>query len=367
MPKILYIADSLEIGGAERQLTLLVKYLPAPWEANVVALGGGMFTSKILELGVPFSLFERRFRYDLIPVRKLWELIYALRPDIVHSWGGLSSAIAVPICKMLGIKFIDGSIRQGSVPTRNVLRARMAFFLADQIIANSYAGLHAFKISPSKGKVIYNAIDPQRLQQVCAAGHQNQITTTTVVMAARMVAAKDFMMFIEGARELSRIDTRNWLFIALGSGDDRENLIKQSSDLISKGIMEFPEAVDDIVPYIVGADIGILLTNKKVQEGLSNSIMEYMACGLPVICNTSGGNSELVASGETGILIRSGSVSDFVKNLIWLKNHPEQAKQMGEAGKERINRLCSVDRMISDYIGVYQDVIDFKKGGRSQI
>jgi glycosyltransferase involved in cell wall biosynthesis len=366
MPKILYLADSLAMGGLERQLTLLVKYLPAPWKAYVAALGGGMFTSKILELGVPLSVFERRSRYDLIPVRKLLELIYSLRPDIVHSWGGLSSAIAVPICKILGIKFIDGGIRQGSAPTRNVLRTRTAFLLADRIIANSYAGLHAFKISSSKGKVIYNAIDPQRLQQVYA-GRRNQIPTTIVIMAARMVPEKDFTIFIEGAREISRIDASNWLFIALGSGDNRDNLIEQSSDLISKGVMVFPEAIDNIVPYILGADIGVLLTNKKFQEGLSNSIMEYMACGLPVICNTGGGNNELVVSGETGILIQSGSVSDFVKNLIWLNSHPEQAKKMGEAGKERINRLCSIERMIGEYIGVYQDVLDFKRGDQSQV
>jgi glycosyltransferase involved in cell wall biosynthesis len=366
MPKILYLADSLEMGGLERQLTLLVKYLPAPWEAYVASLGGGMFTPKILELGVPLSIFERRFRYDLTPVLQLCKLIYTLRPDVVHSWGALSSAVAGPICKMLSIKFIDGSIRQGSAPTRNVLRARAAFFLADRIIANSYAGLHACKISPSKGKVIYNAIDPQRLQQVYA-GRRNQIIGTIVIMAARMVAEKDFMIFIEGAREISRIDASNWLFIALGDGADRTKLIEQSSDLISEGVLEFPEPVDDIVPYILRADIGVLLTKKDVQEGLSNTIMEYMACGLPVMCNTSGGNSELVMPGETGIFIQSGSVSDFVKNLIWFKDHTEQAKKMGKAGKERINQLCSVDRMVSDYIGVYQDILDFKKGDHSQV
>jgi glycosyltransferase involved in cell wall biosynthesis len=360
MPKILFVSDSLAMGGAERQLTLLIKYLPSPWAGNVVAFGGGTFAQKIDKLGVSLTIFERSSRFDLKPVWSFWKLLRNLRPDIVHSWSWMSSAIAAPMCKLLGIKFINGCIRRGTSPARNILRARMAFYLSDRIIANSYAGLNACGISSSKGRVIYNAIDPQRL---ILMNEKKRITETpiTVVMAARMAAVKDFKMFINGAREINRIDPGNWKFIALGDGPDKEKLIEQSADLISAGVMEFPGVMDDVMPYLPFIDMGVLLTcNKGFEEGFSNSIMEYMACGLPVVCSNSGGNRELIIPDETGFLLESNNVQDFVEKLLWLKHHPSEARQMGCAGMERITQLCSIERMVDEYVEVYRDVLDIK-------
>ena len=357
MPNILFMADSLALGGTERQLTLLVKYLPSPWNASVVAFGGGMFTPKIIELGVDVVVFERRTRLDLKPVWSFWKLLRKLRPDIVHSWGGLSSAIAAPMCKLLGIRFINGSIRSGSAVTRHIIRTLITFFLSDWIIANSYAGLKACGISGPKGKVIYNALDPQRLIPIDNYRYKMK-PPITVVMAARMTAQKDFMMFINGAREISHRDSENWKFVALGDGKDKELLIEEAADLISMEIMEFPDVLDDVIPFLQQTDIGVLLTNTKlIKEGLSNAIMEYMACGIPVICKNTGGNSELVISGETGFLLELDNVHNFVEKLLWLAHHPDKARHMGEDGKKRIEELCSIERMVGEYIDVYRDVL----------
>jgi len=360
MPKILLVADSLVIGGAERQLTLLVEYLPAPWSARVVSFGGGMFAPKIVELGVDLTILERRSRFDLKPILRFLKLLRAYKPDIVHSWGWMSSVIAAPLCKIFNIRFINGCIRNATALSQKVLRARMAFYLSDCIVANSYAGLTACGISTTNGKVIYNAIDPQRLAQ------SNKIKSSmqapfTVVMAARMDPAKDFLMFINGAREVNRIDPGKWRFIALGDGCDKECLLEYSGKLISDGIMEFPDVVDEIIPFLLRADIGVLLTNGKFHnEGFSNAIMEYMACRLPVICMDNGGNKELVIPNETGMLLASDNVQDFVEMLLWLANRPEEARRMGNAGRERIKQLCSIERMIREITNVYSDILDMK-------
>jgi glycosyltransferase involved in cell wall biosynthesis len=69
----------------------------------------------------------------------------------------------------------------------------------------------------------------------------------------------------------------------------------------------------------------------KYQE-LSNSIMEYMACELPVICTDSGGNRELVVDGETGFIIPPEDVDSFTEKLLFLKNNPDISHRMGNEG-----------------------------------
>lgn len=358
MPKILYLADSLALGGAERQLTLLVKYLPAPWDASVFSFDGGPFSTKLLEIGTKLFISKRKARFDPVPVLHLWKLIRNSNPAIIHSWGWMSSAIAAPIAKLLNIKMIDGSIRRGSAPSRNILRARLSFFLADRVVANSQAGLFSCGISQSKGRVIYNAIDPQRLENILP-NQRTRRAPTTVIMAARMTAVKDYATYIEGARELNRQKTGNWLFIALGAGNTRKHQIAEASDLISAGVMQFPEPVDDIMPYLLKSDIGVLLTNSHIQqEGLSNSIMEYMACGLPVVCNHSGGNCEIVAHGQNGLIIPTANISEFVHSLNWLQENPEQALQMGETGRKRVLQSFTVERMLREYTRLYEEVLN---------
>lgn len=361
MPIILFVADSLEIGGTELQLTLLAKSLPAPWTVRIVAFGGGMFAPQLATLGMQPTILQRRARFHLKPIWDFWKLVIKLRPDVIHSWSWLSSAIAAPMCKLLGIKFINGCIRNSTGTTRHNLREKIVFQLSDCIIANSYAGLNAWGISSSKGKVIYNALDPQRFKQINKENVGNS-TTWTVVMAARMVPAKDFPLFILGARKLVAMDHGIWKFIALGDGEDRPALIAQAADLITMGVMEFPGVVDDIVPYLLKANIGVLLTTALHQEGLSNALMEYMACGLPVICQKSGGNNELVIPNETGLILETNAVTDFVEKLLWLVHHPSETAKMGEAGRERVFQLCDLERMVSEYIGVYQSVLGIRAG-----
>ena len=364
MPNVLFVIDSLGLGGTERQLTLLVKYFPISWRVRVVAFGGGQFAKKIADSRIKLTVLNRRNRYDLKPVWEFGKLLLTIRPDIVHSWSWMSSAVAAPMCKLLKIKFINGCIRNSSGPDRKIsgktLRARMAFYLSNRIVANSHAGLHACGIYSAKGKVIYNGIDPQQLNRL-HAGNREMTPPYTVIMTARMEPVKKFSMFIEGAREINHIDPGNWRFIALGDGKDKKELVENSSDLISNGIIEFPGAVDDVVPYLLQADIGVLLTNGKVhKEGFSNSIMEYMACGLPVICMKNGGNNELVVSNKTGFLLESDNLNNFVDKLVWLVNHPDQAIKMGGAGRERIEQLCSTERMVEEYVDLYQDVLNEK-------
>ncbi len=356
--KILFLIDSLPSGGAERQLSLLLKYLPHDWETRVISLGDGPFLGVLLNQGNVVAVFQRRSRFDLKPIFQLYSDILRFQPAIIHSWGGLCSALVAPLCKAFDFRLIDGTIRMGSRPNRHYWRTRLTFLLADQIVANSFTGLAANHIPKEKGSVIYNAMDPDRLKLSIKKTIARE-GVTTVVMTGRISPAKDFPLFFKAARRLGAQETGCWKFIAIGAGneEDRNNFVMLAGDLTASGVVDLPQAGLEVLPYVREANIGVLLSASSYKEGVSNSIMEYMACKLPVICTDSGGNRELVIDGETGFIVPEGDVEALIEKLYYLKNHPDIASRMGGESHQRVTSLCSIDRMISEYDALYRKLV----------
>jgi glycosyltransferase involved in cell wall biosynthesis len=356
--RILYVTDTLGTGGAERQLTLLVKYLPAEWECRVWSLGNGSFAKVMRNDGIVLDVRERRWRYDIEPLLDLWQMIMRWHPIIVHSWGWVCSAAVAPLCRLLRIPWIDGSIRVGRPPMKHKVRARLALALADRVIANSQAGLDACNISRSKGRVVYNGFDPERLPLTERVERDD--SKFTAVMVGRMSIAKDFDSFIRAARMLNMNDERcGWHFQALGQGPQRASLISNAGDLIEKGIMEFPDAGLEVLPYVRQAHVGVLMTRPPEQEGCSNAILEYMACGLPVVCSNSAGNRELVKDGETGFTVHPQDVDGLIDKLLWLREHQQDAHAMGTDGRQRFMEEFTVEKLIEKTSSVYRELLPF--------
>jgi glycosyltransferase involved in cell wall biosynthesis len=99
-------------------------------------------------------------------------------------------------------------------------------------------------------------------------------------------------------------------------------------------------------------DIGILAT---YTEGISNSIMEFMALGKPVVATDGGGTKELVIGGETGFLIKPKSVEELVSKIEYLLNNDKIASSMGMKAKERIKQEFSMKKMINSFVDLYNN------------
>jgi glycosyltransferase involved in cell wall biosynthesis len=351
--KILFLADCLSNGGAERQLALLVKYMPLELDRRVFSLGDGPFAQVIRDAGVPLEICERRWRFDIRPAFMLWRVLSLWHPDVVHSWGWMGSFVAGPFCKIFGIRFVDGFIRMGRIDPRRECVGSWGMLWADRVIANSQAGLTSWKINVKKGRVIYNGFDPQRLP-LCESVRSSVGKSFLVVMTGRMNEQKDYRTFFLAARELLKASDQNWHFTAVGNGRDRQTLMDQTQDLIAAGQVDFPDAGIEVLPIVRQADVGVLLS--PYGEGCSNTILEYMACGLPVICNDNGGNRELVHDGKTGFLIPTGDTQTLVDKLLYLRNNPREAVQLGQAGKQRIQENFSVESMVQKTVQVYEEL-----------
>jgi glycosyltransferase involved in cell wall biosynthesis len=357
MPRVLYLADVLGNGGAERQLALLLKYMPPEWDRRVWSLGGGPYAEVIRAGGVPVEVHERRWRYDVVPLLGLWRTLIGRRPAIVHSWGWVSSAAVAPLCRSLRIPWIDGSIRIGWVAPEHALRARGALALADRVIANSRAGLEAWGIPDSRGRVVYNGVDPERLSG--AEARRPAGGPFTVVMAARMSPVKDFATFLQAARLVTaQASGEAWRFLALGAGISRTALIESASDLIKREVVSFVDAGLEVFPYLQKAHAGVLMTSPgRLAEGCSNTLLEYMAAGLPVVCGESGGNREVVIEGKTGFVVPAGDARALADRLVWLREHPNEAVGMGRAGARRVLEEFTVQNLVRNTVSVYEELM----------
>jgi len=321
-------------GGAERQLTLLASSLFDRWSVSVVSMEDGPYRPILQRLGIDVTLIPRHFRFDVTAGPRIWRFASEFRPDVVHSWGWIATLAMVPYCQSHGIPLLNGTIRFGDLPPRRACMYRLGLSLSDGVVANSRAGLAAFGLLEGpRCRVIYNAFDQTRL-----AGVQDDVRTTArrvgavVVMTARMSAAKDWDLFIQAARLLAA-DASGWKFIGFGDGPSRQAIMREAADLVSEGVVAFPEVGLDVLSVIASADAGVLLSDARWHaEGCSNSILEYMACGLPVVCTDSGGNPELVEDGVTGFLVPPADVDSLVFALRTLRNDPERSLEMGREG-----------------------------------
>lgn len=356
--KVLMLCDSLGPGGAERQLALLASSLPSPWEASVFSMGGGRYADEIRALGVPLEVASRRVRFDPSPSFQLWRAIASGKPDIIHSWGWMTCWAAEPWCRAFGVPHVSGVIRRGNFPHRRGFIVRTASSFGKLAIANSQAGLDAFGVSPQRGRVLHNGFTWDRMPQ---PEPRLEHAAPLVVMAATMDERKDFELFLAVARELAVVRGLPARFLAIGGGRDATRLERAAADLVALGVVEFKGRVKEVLDIYRRADVGVLLTTSVHGEGISNSIMEYMASGLPVVCSDNGGNPELVVGGITGILVPVGGVVEACEAVSRLLTDRELAQRLGEAGRDRIREEFSVDRMASRAVAIYSECLGMYK------
>ena len=231
---------------------------------------------------------------------------------------------------------------------------------ANLVVANSCAGLEAWRIGPKKGRVVHNAFDSGRL---CATRSEDTLTSATaerftVVMTSRMAPPKDFLTVIRAARILTSGYSSDWRFVLVGAGVDRPRLLSEASDLVAAGVVEFPLADLDVMDHVRRAHVGVLMSDPSVlAEGCPNSIMEYMACGLPVVCADSGGCRELVRDGDNGYVIPPRDAAALAGRLALLRRHPEVRARFGSVGKARVEQEFTVSGMVAHYVRLYEEVL----------
>jgi glycosyltransferase involved in cell wall biosynthesis len=166
-------------------------------------------------------------------------------------------------------------------------------------------------------------------------------------MVAGFNRFKDYVTFIQMARQMS-VRRKNVVFVLVGDGETLEASRKAAAGFEAVRFLGRQKNIEAIVATF---DVGVLCT---FGEGFSNSIMEYMALGLPVVATEGGGTRELIVDGETGFLVAPSDPEALAERIGQLLDNPAVARRMGEAGKARLRRDFSISRMIDETIRLYE-------------
>ncbi len=267
----------------------------------------------------------------------------------------MCSVYAIPVKLLMRAKLINGTIRNAPEvipPFRRLwMRHHLTSPFSDVMLGNSLAGLRAYKIPSHKAHCIYNGFDLSRIRSVPPADEvrrQLGITTTFVVgMVGNFSDKKDQPTLIEAAHRVLA-HTRDVTFILIGGGEtlDRCRELAQGD-----GQIRFLGRRDDVEAVVNTFDIGVLAT---FTEGISNSVMEYMALAKPVIASRGGGTDELVLDGKTGYLVPQSDPEALSDRITHLLTHAEERARMGEEGRDRIRNEFSLETMTDRFVSLYQ-------------
>ncbi len=316
---------------------------------------------EILELPITIHTLIRKSRKGPLSIFfKFNKICQQFRPHIIHVWDTMPAIYAIPTRMLSHSLLVNSCITNAPSKVRlfskQWMHSSISFLFSDAIVANSSAGLKAYRLNGQRGVCIHNGFDPARninLETPASVEARFGISTPFIVgMVASFNKKKDYRTFILAALKIleSRKDVT---FVSVGDGADLE----ACKALVSKEkqqYMKFVGKQSDVESIVNIFDIGVLAT---FTEGISNSIMEYMALGKPVVATNGGGTGELVINEVTGFLVNPRAPQDLAERINYLLQNKDLAISMGQAGKERIQKDFSLQTMTSNFSNLYQQLL----------
>jgi len=355
---ILMITDNLRGGGAERRMIETIRGLLAlGYSISLVSLNTINAYPEIDNLGITIYRIKRKIKKDPFVIIRLFQIAIRCKPSLIHTWGTMSSVYAVTLKVILRIKLVNAMVTNARCLrySRRWWRARLTFPFSDLVLSNSHAGLLAYSAPPGKSMVIYNGFDFSRTRNLEPADAVRMRYSLPPGLIVGMVGfidhRKDHATLIEAAKMISGSGSKV-VWLCVGDGPLLDEMREKSSHMKDFIFLGRQSGIESLIQLF---DIGVLTTHAENHaEGISNSILEYMALEKPVVASSGGGTDEIIQDGETGYLVPSGDPEQLASKISLLLNNEELRKHMGAKGKERIQTRFGFDTMIRKTHEVYQ-------------
>lgn len=377
MPRrILHIIPTLDQSGAEKQLTLLARGLPREeFDVHVCALTrGGPLEANLVDAGIPVTVVGKRWKLDPYAFWRLWRLIRHLKPDLVHTWIFAANAYGRAAGLMAGVKCLVAGERcvdpwkSWELGFDRYLARRTA-----RIVANS-EGVRDFYtgkgIPAERIDVIPNGILPA---PPCSATRQQILAELGLPQDARLAGligrlwpqkrVKDAVW----AADLLKVIRDDVYLLIIGDGPHRERLEKFRDQCEIRDKVRFLGHRSDVPRLLPHFDV---LWSPSAYEGQSNTILEAMAAGVPVVATDIPGTRELVVDGETGYLVSTEGwppnattvnktvAAGLAKYTVRILDDRALAQRLGETARRRVADEFSVERMVARYAELYRRLLE---------
>jgi len=351
--RVVHVVSQLDMGGMEKLLVEFARHTDREqFELRFVSLGGrGSLADDIEAEG--WAVTHMGVKAGLRPrlVLDLARLFRAWKCHVVHSHNSGPLIYSSPAARFARVGAVVHT-RHGQRfehGRRQTAAFRLAACLADRVVCVSHdgAGLSVGEgIASRKVCTIWNGIDVSRFS------YTGPRAGGPIVMVGRLSPEKDVTTLLRAVARAAA-DHPGLVLDIVGQGECQPALKALASDLGLDGRVRFLGEVRDIPRVLAGASLFVL---PSLTEGISLTLLEAMARGLPVIATRVGGNPEVVVDGETGLLVPAKAVDEMARAMLRLLGDPGEGRRMGQAGRHRVEVHFDVRRMVSDYEALYVEL-----------
>ncbi|QPK65693.1 TIGR03088 family PEP-CTERM/XrtA system glycosyltransferase [Methylomonas sp. LL1] len=369
-PLIVHIIYRLGVGGLENGLVNLINRLPAErYRHAIICLTDSTdFSLRIQRPDVIVYEIHKKPGQDWGSFVKIYRLLKQIKPQIVHTRN--LAAIEYQLCAVLaGVRYRvhgehgwDVFDPEGNNVKYQWLRRLFGLLIHRFIpLSRQLQNYLQNKVGIAAGKIsrICNGVDTQvfypegaarQTPDGCPLDLGSKLAIGTV---GRMHGVKDQLTLVKAfiaACQQSVVFSERACLVLIGDGPLREEAIDllKASGLADKAWL--PGERNDIAQILRSLDLFVLPSKA---EGISNTLLEAMATGLPIIATNVGGNPELVLEGQTGYLVEKENPIAMAAAMLEMIMDDERRKQFGAAAYQRARREFSIDSMVASYQQVY--------------
>lgn len=351
--RVCHVSLTLNTGGLERILADLARHhTPDACEPSFLAMRAvGRFADDIRAAGCPVHLLSSRSRWGALS--EMAGFFRAQQFDIVHTHNTYPHLYATLSARWAGVPVVVQT-RHGQRAGhgwKSSLQYRWAAKLVNRIVAVSDDAaqlcMRADCIPSHKVTRIWNGIDLTSFQ------YRGPQLEPRAIAVARLSAEKDFPTLLHAVKHALPAIPELTLRI-VGDGPERASLEALITKLGLESVVELLGERRD-VPELL-AQAGFFVT-ASLTEGISLTLLEAMAVGLPVVATNVGGNPEIVVAGETGGLSPAGNPAALAAAMIDICRRTTDWPTMGRAGRERAMIHFDVQRMARDYESLYSELM----------
>jgi sugar transferase (PEP-CTERM/EpsH1 system associated) len=365
-----HVIHQLAMGGLENGLVNLINRLPAERYRHAIVCMADFsdFRKRIKRDDVAVHAMHKNDIGALEVYERLFRLFRQLKPAIVHS-RNLSGLDGLLPALLAGVPYRVHGEHGRDVDDLNGENRRLRWMrrvhrpLVSRYVCVS-KDLERYLVEDvgvPKGRVsqVYNGVDTDRFRPVAPQsrtlpgtpwGNARRFVIGTV---GRLQPVKNQMLLLRAFRALleQHPDARRDLGLAIvGDGPEREAI---EEFVVAAGIGDcvwLAGARDDIADLLPHFDVFVL---PSMAEGISNTILEAMACGQPIIATAVGGNVELVVDGATGRLVPAGNMEALANALHQMYANRNYAARCGAEARARAQSMFSLTAMVGAYDELY--------------
>ena len=375
--RILWLIDSMTVGGAERLVPIFAqRYDKARFALSVACLKdieGNSMAAELEKIGVPVTVIGARNLRDLAAFRRLIKFIRENKFDLIHThltysdiWGRIAARrTGARVVSTLHVsKFSAHNMREGRTDLIERLADLVRRNLGGPVIAVSDSLKAKFREKGySNGRLITirNGINLEEFELPHEFSREQQRTelglpliSPVIVCVSALRAGKGHTLLLDAAAELTneKPETR---FLIVGGGPLEAELRRYAQEKNLEDNVVFTGTRTDIAELLAVGDVFVLPSEN---DSLPTAFFEAMALGLPTIGLRSGGVPEIISHGETGIVVNSPNALDLADAIRKLINDPSLAREMGANGRRRVEAEFSSDKWVRNLERLYEELLE---------